>query len=337
MRHVLLSLCLVLAAPLLAESTTTVTSVSPASLPYYGADVTILGSNLSIFCGLPECTPLRVEVDGIIAPVREKANDRLVVNVKAHEIGLGTLTIFREDGVKTVLPNALNFLGAQNEETVLVPLIVHERAGAFGSRWATSFLATNGSLVMTDPLNETNAPAFVLWRDRLNAAFDTMHLRIRDINREQDASWGTELPIVRETDLRARQIQLLEIPTDRRFRISLRIYAVAPFDTTSRPSDYTIELSRMDPCCSTVARQQTITLDAPALRGFSTGTFVRTTPAYIEMNDFLANWPEVADARLVKITVRATNDTRPPLFWAFASITHNTTQHVTLVTPSERK
>jgi hypothetical protein len=338
MRRILLPLSLLISLPLLAAVTTTVTSVTPAELPYFGQDVTLLGTNLSIFCDVPSCTPLRVEVDGVVAPVREKAPDRLVISVKAHEIGFGTIQIFREDGVKTVVPNALTFLGAENEETVLVPLVVQEREGAFGSRWATSFVAWNGTdVVAMDPLNEGNLPAAVLWRNRLNANYDTMHLRIRDINREQDASWGTELPIVRETDLRAHQLHLLDIPTDHRFRISLRIYTVAPFDTTARLATFAIEVHRLDPCCDTGSRQQLVDINAPALRGFGVGTFVRTQPGYLELNDFLASWPEVADARLVRITIKAVNDTRPPLFWAFASITHNTTQHVTLVTPSERK
>lgn len=307
-------------------------------MPYFGGDVTILGNGLSVLCDGESCVPLRVEIDGVSAPIREKTSGRMVVSARAHEIGPGTITIFREDGVRTTVPNALAFVGAPTEESVLVPLIVQERAGAFGSRWATSFLATNGTAVMIDPLNEgATAPSYVLWRDRQNANFDSMHLRIRDMNREQDASWGTEIPIVREGDLRARQIQLLDIPTDRRFRVSLRIYTVAPFDTTSRIADFTIEVARMDPCCSTVSRQQIVTLDAPAPRGFSVGVFARTAPGYLELNDFLASWPEVADARLVKITIKSMIDTRTPLFWAFASITHNTTQHVTLVTPSERK
>ena len=336
MRRTILFLCL-FSFPVLGDIVTTVTSITPAQVSYFGGEVTILGDNLSIFCATEGCNPLRVEVDGVSAPVREKTNTRVVVDVKAHEIGLGTVQIIREDGVKTTIPNALTFLGNPTEETVLVPLIVQERAGAFGSRWATSFIATNGTSVMVDPINEGSAPTYVLWRDRQNANFDTMHLRIRDMNREQDASWGTELPIVRENDLRVRQIQLLDIPTDRRFRISLRIYTIAPFDTTVRPADYTIEIDRMDPCCSSAGRKQTVSMPEPARRGFGVGTFVRTLPGYFEQNDFLSAWPEVSDARLVRITIRSVNDTRAPLFWAFASITHNTTQHVTLVTPSERK
>lgn len=337
MRQTLLSLSLLLALPLLAETTTTVTSVTPSQVPYFGRDVTILGTNLSIFCDGENCAPLRVEVDGVAAVVKEKANDHLVVNLKAHEIGVGHLLIVREDGVRTFVPNALLFLGAPTEETVLVPLIVQEREGAFGSRWATSFLAFNGTDTMIDPFNEGNTPTLILWRSRQNAIFDTMHLRIRDLNREQDASWGTELPIVRETDLRVREINLLDVPADPRFRVSLRIYTVAPFDTTTRFADYAIEVRRIDPCCDTNTRQQTVAISEPAPRGFAVGTFVRTAPGYLELNDFLASWPEVAGAKLVRITIRALNDTRPPLFWAFASITHNSTQHVTLVTPSERK
>jgi hypothetical protein len=335
--HRALLLLSLIAVPMLGATTTTVTSVTPAQLPYFGGNVTILGSNLSIFCDVESCTPLRVEVDGVPGLIREKANGRLVVNVKAHEIGPGTLLIKREDGIETAIPNALAFLGASDEETVLVPLLVQEREGALGSRWATSFVAFNGTEALIDPLNEGNAPALVLWRDRQNQDFDTMHLRVRDLNREQDASWGTELPIVREANMRVRQVHLLDIPAESRFRVSLRIYTIAPFDTTARLASYAIEVRRLDPCCDTSTRQQIVELNAPAMRGFSVGRFVRTAPGYVELNDFLASWPEVAGARLVRISIHAVDDTRAPLFWAFASITHNSTQHVTLVTPSERK
>ena len=339
-----LSFVLLLLSFPLAAQTGVITSIDPPVLPYTGGRVTIHGQNLAgISCaGLPHgvCTQVRIEIDGQRTPVtlRSVEPSRLVVDIGPREIGPATVRIFREDRSEVVGFERLNFTGAMDAEMILVPLLYDETPGAFGSRWATSFVGWSGFDTRNEPLPPPRSvPSLFMRQDRRRAELDSLHLRVRDLNREE-TSWGTEIPVVRERDFRLEVLHLLDVPTDRRFRVSLRIYNLAPLEAARQPSEFVLEVVRMDPCCSPdFPEQRVVRVDAPGAA--VSGPLSWGTPGYLELNDFLAAYPETAQWRTVRITVRQIDYARanPPLFWAFASITHNVTQHVTLVTPSVRR
>lgn len=338
-----LLLAVLLSLPVFAQ-TGVITAIEPRQLPYFGGQFTIRGENLSIPCNRPhgECTFVRLEMDGHRSHLNivSVAPDRIVVDVGPHEIGPATVRVFREDRSEVVAFDGITFSGDPQTEAVLVPLVMAERPGAFGSRWATSFTGWNGGQSLFDPVGPSGVPALVLRQNRKRAEFDTLHLRVRDINRE-DTSWGTEIPIVRERDLRLEAVHLIDVPTDPRYRVSLRIYNVAPIESAHDAADYVVEVMPFEPCCTPGFPDQRLVHVGPPSTTTSDGTLTWGTPGYAEINDFLADWrDQIGDAKTVRITIRHLfkwDDKTPPLFWAFASITHNATQHVTLVTPGVRK
>lgn len=334
---------LLLALPLFAQAPV-ITSIEPRQLPYFGGEIVIRGQHLSAPCSNPQggCGPLRVEIDGHRTAINvvESSPERVVIKAGPRDIGPATLRVIREDRTEIAAFDGITFSGDPATEAVLVPLVMPERAGAFGSRWATSLTGWNGVLSYFDPIAAGSVPAAVLRQNRRRSEVDSLHLRVRDMNRE-DASWGTEIPIVRERDLRLEVVHLLDVPADPRYRVSLRIYNLAPIDAARNPADFVVEVMPFEPCCQPgFPRQRHVRVEAPSAAS-NDGTLTWSTPGYVELNDFLAEWTDVTSrAKTVRVTVRHLflwDDPTPPLFWAFASITHNATQHVTLVTPAERK
>ena len=239
---------------------------------------------------------------------------------------------------------------AQEYERVLLPVVVQGIVpGAYGSLWVSEFTFQNASRlsVLTDPRpceieadNDCRAslvPAgsIVHFRpgatDQGRAVRTTfmlipksvakeVHLRltIKDISRA-DQSDGIELPIVRESEFRTEKISLLDIPAQR-FRATLRIYNSAETPTSVRVRVFDLQATR------SALVDRIVHLDATQIA--DTGHFL--TPGFAELGDLiteaLQRMPALEHAR-IEI------DPAGAPVWAFVSITNNTTQQVSLVTP----
>ena len=144
-------------------------------------------------------------------------------------------------------------------------------------------------------------------------------LRVRDVSRDAD-NFGTEIPVVREAEMvRNGELTLLDVPLDPRYRTKLRIYTF-PDPAAERFGE------QYDHILVRVVGDGT-TNYAPPTR-FSrncTGVDCAWTPRYTEID----LPPRRNDAR-ADVYIAISNGS---LGWAFASITNNKTQHVTLVTP----
>lgn len=147
---------------------------------------------------------------------------------------------------------------AQEAERILLPVITLEpAAGAFGSLWESkvAVLNTRNTPLMVRgyvyfprgcplppctpgpvPGGLTFHPVFSVLGstpdDGSPARFLTVedgvgdvrvNLRIQDLSR-QSLTWGTDIPVVRESDFTGRALTLVDIPTQDRFRWYLRIY-----------------------------------------------------------------------------------------------------------------
>ena len=141
----------------------------------------------------------------------------------------------------------------------------------------------------------------------------TFGLLARDLSRQQDAL-GTELPVVREADLRDGVFSLLSVPADPRYRVSLRLYGI---DDVRR---VVLRIRLMDNTSSDVS-VQIVTL-RPASYGGGSATF-----GYI--GDLLTQYPQIAGKGPLHLEVDA-NGAR---VWGFVSVTNNETQHVTVIRP----
>jgi hypothetical protein len=254
-------------------------------------------------------------------------------------------------------------------ERILFPVVIKgEVPGAFGSRWTTRVAITNTAdnavfiegydrapfgCPLPCPFNPTivNTTFFptmigrtltqggILLVDRQFSDKVEVHLRVQDLSRQAE-TWGTEIPTIRERDLFQSAFDLLDLPVNDQFRDTLRIY---DFDAVpdgrvlvrffrSHPEI----LSGADPNADRpwVYRpdEKVYEVEVPLQSEGSIGSISRLLDfGYAEIGNLNA-LPQLAGTDRLRIQIQPIT---PGLrLWAFASITHNQTQHVTIVTPS---
>ncbi|MEO8381387.1 MAG: hypothetical protein ABI779_17135, partial [Acidobacteriota bacterium] len=228
-------------------------------------------------------------------------------------------------------------------ERVLLPVFVAPIQGAFGSEFRTDFRARHvggGDLsihglrypctvtciqgpddpyVLTpgaeaDPANTepTGTPGAFLYVAKNRIRDVAMNVRAYDTSRSAE-NFGTEIPVVREEEFASEHpLGLVGIPTDVRFRNTLRIYSAGPGGAV----DVKIDGAGVH------AEHFLLLPEQPDLMH----------PGYIEFTNFPVN------AGTVRVTLTGrqpiTSPPSPsPVFWAFVSVTNNETQHITTVTP----
>ncbi len=238
---------------------------------------------------------------------------------------------------------------AQEFDRILLPVVTAPAAGAFGSIWKTSLVAYNGS--DTDALFEypypcvlatcvpwvfvpahtidpdieqisappAATPGLLVYVTRPESAAFTFNLRVQDLS-QQSLTWGTELPAVRASAAHTGATALLNIPTDGRFRLLLRVY-----DFDSRPQS--IVHVRVLPMTSDVPLTE---LDLTLVCAFSESGGRQYHPGYASIAN-IAELPGVASQQQVRIELLPV--TEGLRYWAFVTVTNNGTQHVTTITP----
>lgn len=242
-------------------------------------------------------------------------------------------------------------------EAVLFPLAVENVPGAYGSLWTSEAFVLNPTnetvfvpafqgvcriapcldgfgrganaidIVHSTGRGPTSPPAFVLYVPRVSVAVLQPHLRIRDVSR-QSQTWGTEIPVVYEREFTHGPIVLGPIPLDERFRASLRVYDIdgryAMDDTAAR-----VNIRLFDDDLRTL---YSVVTDVPASAS-SLDTFGQT-PGYFQLLDIAAALRAVSDISALSHVNVEVRPVSPGLrIWAFVSITHDETQHVTTITP----
>jgi hypothetical protein len=303
--------------------------------------ITFLGSARNTCATGVICTPT-VSFDGLPATVVQNNVGSIVVVTPPHARGDVKISI-DVDGTK--YQAAFHYLTEEDYERVLMPIVVGG-PGAFGTNWIVeSWIANSGvdpvdvkwlacQLLISPPcpafihLSPTGHQVHVI-PDRASAiptpgafiyiprwALSQIHLNSRVVETSRQADqWGTELPFIRTTDF-VRDISLLNVPNESRFRTRLRIYggSSAPAAARIRIWPATTDLPLVDQIVN--------------LAGFVTILPVpfSNEPAYAEIAlDSYTNLPGNGPLR-VEITSES------PI-WAFASITNNSTQLVTTITP----
>ncbi|HZI65823.1 MAG TPA: hypothetical protein VFF17_04590 [Thermoanaerobaculia bacterium] len=251
-------------------------------------------------------------------------------------------------------------LHSQERERILLPIATN-LPGAYGSFWVTRFTVVNGldrplvqnedagpfggclfpGVCETPPVPSNTAfepvlysssspqvhrPGAVIYARR--AIADRLHfsLRVQDTSR-QAFTWGTEIPVVRERQLRTGKIVLPNVPLDGRFRQSLRVYEVD--DTTAACDRVMVRVFDQQSGATLGAREL-------ELRGLNDGPCNASSPEYVP--DFpnyaqihgigqllTGSTPDVVGVEITPVTSFR--------FWAFISVTNNETQHVTTITP----
>jgi hypothetical protein len=140
-------------------------------------------------------------------------------------------------------------------------------------------------------------------------------VRVHDTSRDA-AAYGVEIPVVSDRDFAA-AVRLVGIPTDPRFRSTLRVYAY------NAQSFGAVTLRVRD------AADGTLLATVPvALNAVPTEEEILPASAQVSLDPIIA--PLRSHARL-RIDIADSDAIRP--IWGFVSITNNQTQEITLVTP----
>jgi hypothetical protein len=337
--------------------TATVTKVEPASGPSSGGtEVTITGTNLltSIQCIVP--CPAQVTFGDVTVAVKSESETRLVVVTPPHDPGTVDLTVSVSGREPVRVTHGFTFTADHDDtyEQVLLPVYLDGTvSGAFGSLWKTDFWLHNDAQESVQiapwpcPPNLVCPPVFPLTKNlpgnatlhNLDPFFHvpngnpsrmvylthgkvSMQLRVADISRST-LNAGTDIPVVRESAMRRGGVaQLMNVPLTNEFRVLLRVY-----ETASTSGEFVVRIYDQTNLDSNAVPMHTLTLSA---RTTQEGEF-RTEAAYAEydITGLLVLekiWPAAARLEIVPQHPGSR-------YWAFASITNNATQLVTLSTP----
>jgi IPT/TIG domain len=322
----------------------TITSVTPNSgSSAGGTEVLIHGTDFTEIIGSPSHPPAVFFGFTLAYDIEHLGETTLRVKTPPHLPGVVDVTVASGAGAATA-EQAFTFVGDEGHDhfdRILLPLLIPPAPGAFGSEWHTELEIDSsrvpdrraevyglkqvcpppprqcGTRDLFAPLllpsaevgpvrvEKTGTPGRFLYVPDSQVEKLTMHLRIRDVTRD-DENFGTEIPIIRERDFKTGRIVLLGVPTDPRFRNTLRIYS-----TINWPMRVTVEGQ------------------PPVDLMLSTAGNV-FEPAYGVFTNFPAgNGPVTV---IIEPTPNALPVVPPP-FWAFIAVTNNTTQMVTTITP----
>ena len=260
---------------------------------------------------------------------------------------------------ETTLAHAFTFSeaseGRENYVQYLVPITGETIPGANGSRWTGELTLFNGStfnavcigkftppgsITLPIPDAVTLAPGATekptlygsgstagafLYVPKPLAERVRDSLRIRDLSRNAN-SWGTEIPVVGPNEAGI-TITLIDIPTDPQYRATLRIYHWSAYSGVARVTIYAP--NRAEPVSQ-----------------FDVQSHAPFTPDPAEDMPFYPSYSQVdlltpavrAAGPSIRVEVYNYGDNprvSPPFpgIWAFASVTNNETQQVTVITP----
>jgi hypothetical protein len=232
-------------------------------------------------------------------------------------------------------------------EPILVPTAVRTAlVGAHGSVWQTEFSVRNDALegvifgqgepicrLSTCPslylrigpmTTETVTAGTVLpvpyvgtlfYVERARSSAVTMNLRLRETSRNPSAV-GTNVPIIRESELRVGKIQLLNVPVDPLYRINVRVFEV---DRSNNP-EVAIRIFDRNDVLYTEHRK----LFVPQVGDFA------EYPAEDVVNGVENLISPEACCGPLRIEIEPLQTGR---YWAYATLVNNVTQEVLLITP----
>lgn len=193
-------------------------------------------------------------------------------------------------------------------------------------------LASHRAMTTVIAAASSRPGGYLMYVPRHAASQLSFGTRVRDLSR-QSQDLGTEIPVVRESDLRAGRFSLVNVPTDARYRLTVRAYRLdAPQASAIPPGS---GIPPMDPISSIRMRITPLFVVDPAAAplvdtdiplGFVSAGFFSST-----INDLLAAYPQLRGAGPLRLEFDAA--TSRPSAWAMVSITNNETQHVTVVSP----
>jgi hypothetical protein len=309
------------------------------------AELPLAGGDVFITYGGSYGSTLIATLDGAPVAARETIPFGITVTAPPHARGPALLKLGGTTP-DTSATATLRYVTSDDYERVLIPILINDVVpGANGSRWTTEVWAWNAGSefldvfgnfpVLFQPAPPTPPPLHLVpdATQRIRALAQTegggallqvprwpgrslsFNARVTDVSR-QASTWGTELPMVRESAFSGAQY-LVNVPGDQRFRVMLRIYTLdGPARVHVRGTVLSALIPILDPPIA--GPLVDVTLDVPAPPA---GSFF---PGYVQL-------PVGAFGVPLQMTITSQNPEQK--IWAFASVTNNDTQHVTLITP----
>lgn len=252
-------------------------------------------------------------------------------------------------------------------EKVLVPIFFEgEVAGGYGSRWTAQLVVTNrgdspigiggimpflscpfdpcewppnllppllnGSTlfaVSASPVTFPPSSLLLVEEGRIDEL--SISLRIQDVSR-QALTWGTEIPVVPESEAFTGSSDLLNVPVDFRFRVLLRVYSFDPATgqrvlVTGYAIDPNERYVTSEPQEVVKVFETHVDLAPPSAVAFK---FPYAVPGYGQLDlATLAPFPPDVE----RLRIRVEPEDASFAYWAFLSVTNNETQHVTTIVP----
>ena len=319
-------------------------SIQPSSSWQGGQRVTLRGENLLQLCPSPcpkeNSFVLFGDKEGEIVSITDT---EAVVIAPPHRPGAVSVYLgSKAAGSAGVLPSGFYYYSETDTfgpGSFLIPFIsTGDTPGAYGSLWRTTLTVWHSDLgeVQLNPKflpgpGDANPSRFLRFSAE-GAERVAVHLRIQDVSR-QGETYGVEIPVVRETDLRIEHLMLDQVPTDARFRVALRIYMVnGMWSTGSISLPFHVRVFRAG------TNEQLTEYEVDVRTPYATDITGSEPlyPAIHQDHDFVGSHPAVTAADRVRIEIDpdAKSAINPvPLYWAFASVTHRDTQHVTIISP----
>jgi len=310
----------------------TITSVTPNRGPLEGGTrVTIKGTGFSNNCNIcspPFAAPFvtfgavrAAEVKFIDANTLEAVTPPSLPRTVFVDVSNGGASGY------TFMENAFTFEGNVDDtfEPILFPVFLPPVHGQLGSEFRTFprvfsvvqaspavLYGFDSTCYLVDPpiypfmpylVDEermlltgcSHATGRIFWMRKGTAGSLAAGLRVADISREA-TSHGTEIPVVRTRDFTTGRIVLLGVPTDPRFRLTLRIYSLAQ---TSEP----------------------VNVEGLGRQVFFTPGRDLYEPSYAEVSDL--------PRTLTRVVIQSSG---APV-WAFITVTNNDTQQITTISP----
>ena len=295
-------------------------------------------------CAGENCRDVTVTVGGVVLPpgsIRGGYDSAIWFDAPPHEPGFVDVSITAYGDTYTS-KNALYYYDRTKPpdpslwERVLFPVLFNSK-GAHGSEWVSEAAIANPARWFVENFNRIDGEPCIDWGcsqllgpasffafggaghgdgiallvSRAEVEDIALSLRIRDVARQAEG-FGTEVPVVREKKMAAdASLTLLDVPVDPRYRTKLRIYA---FEEHTHGAYVEVQ------------RGNTFSGSPVVLRRSCSGVDCAAAPWYGEL-DLPAGEP----GERVNLYVRAGGP--DALSWAFASVTNNDTQQVTIVTP----
>lgn len=290
--------------------------------------------NPPVWCGVSSVT-----IGGVQSPSVTLTNRSAELAVAVPDLPAGTvadIVVTDQEGNIRRRQAALHIVDPDAEfspeafDRVLIP-VIYEGPGQKGSQWTTEVWLMNGNTYEMPMLHgpqlvaeqsvelDVNAPnGYILYPAQGSSDDLSINVLVRDLSRQSEAL-GTELPAVRERDFEDRRVLLQNIPSDPRYRLTLRAYALDRLPFTDRMNYWLYDNET----------GQQVAFGILALRQ----PLEERTP-WSGSVDLMAVHPEIAGKGPLRLSISPLAPTPMGRFWAFVSVTNNETQHVTVISPN---